>query len=170
MVKMWSIIFLIILLGTAYSCPSVCKCVGDDAECTHRSLKDFSNVDFTRTVHKLDFSHNTITEIGEFDLRDMYIFCLKHLDLSHNAITYIHPHAFFGQSALTVVDLSWNNIRYIHLNILSYLRTIKWLSLAHNHITVPSTGAFLNSDNLEILHMEHCGIKDISFLTFWERN
>ena len=98
----------------------------------------------------------------------MYIFHLKHLDLSHNAITYIHPRAFFGQSALTGVDLSWNKLHSIDPNTIRYIRPLKWLSLAHNHITVPSTSVFLSSDHLEVLHMEHCGIKDISFLTFWE--
>ena len=167
--KMWLIFVVIFLQATvygSYDCPGNCTCKKEEVKCIDASLQNLSNMEFLRKIHVLNFSRNNITQIGEFDLRDMRVHYLKKLILSYNQIEVVHERAFFGQSKLSQVDLSWNKIKTLDPMIFSLLGTLKFVSLAHNEFSLTSSDTFLQSEYIEYLYLDGCGIKHIPLSLF----
>jgi Leucine-rich repeat (LRR) protein len=68
-----------------------------------------------------------------------------------------------GQSGLEKLDLSGNEITTFPPDTFLYPPNLQWLSLANNsELKVPEHKPLLESDSLQILHLEYCNIENIS--------
>jgi Leucine-rich repeat (LRR) protein len=111
---------------------------------------------------KLDISGNRITELGALTIRQWMIVSLKELNLSNNLIDKIDGKSLIGQSGLEKLDLSGNKITTFPLATFVYPPRLQWLSLANNaELQVPEHSPLLESDSLEVLHLEYCNIDKI---------
>jgi Leucine-rich repeat (LRR) protein len=111
---------------------------------------------------KLVISRNRVTELAALTIRNWMIVSLRELNLSNNAINRIDGKALTGQSGLEKLDLSGNNITAIPLETFTYSPRLQWLSLASNReLHVPEHSPFLQSDSLQVLHLEYCNLEKI---------
>lgn len=159
------LLFLFVLPGEAREtvgnyCPSRCSCNTTEATCVSSSLTDFPGERFPKELQKLDISRNHVTKLGAYTIRNWMIVSLKELNLSNNAINIIDGKSLIGQSGLEKLDLSGNNITAIPLETFSYPPNLRWLSLANNsELKVPEHSQLLESESLEVLHLEYCNIE-----------
>ena len=162
------LLFLIVLLGEPRDsvgnyCPSSCSCNTTEATCISTSLTEFPVGRFPKQLQKLVISRNHITQLGASIIRNWMIVSLKELNLSNNAINRIDGKSFNGQSGLEKLDLSGNEITTFPLETFVYPPHLQWLSLANNsELQVPENEPFLESDSLQVLHLEYCNIEKIS--------
>jgi Leucine-rich repeat (LRR) protein len=162
------LLFLFVLLGEAretvgYYCPSSCSCSTAEATCISSSLTEFPGERFPKQLQKLVISGNRITQLGALTIRNWMIVSLKELNLSNNAINRIDGKSFIGQSGLEKLDLSGNEITTFPLETFVYPPHLQWLSLANNsELQVPENTPLLESDSLQVLHIEYCNIEKIS--------
>jgi Leucine-rich repeat (LRR) protein len=161
------LLFLFVLLREARDavgnyCPSSCSCNATVATCVSSSLTEPPVGRFPKQLQKLDISRNRITELGAVTIRNWMIVSLKELNLSNNAINRIDGKSFTGQSGLEKLDLSGNNITTFPLETFVYPPHLKWLSLANNAaLQVREHTPLLESDSLQVLHLEYCNIETI---------
>lgn len=161
------VLFLSVLFGkprdTAGNyCPARCNCSTTEATCVSSSLTEFPGERFPKELLKLDISRNRITELDALTIRNWMIVSLKELNLSNNAINRINGKSLSGQSGLKILDLSGNNITSFPLQTFAYAPRLQWLSLANNgELLIPEHSPLLESDSLQILHLEHCNIDTI---------
>jgi Leucine-rich repeat (LRR) protein len=161
------LLFLFVLLGEAREtvgnyCPSRCSCNTTEATCVSSSLTEFPGERFPKQLQKLDISRNHVTKLDAYTIRNWMIVSLKELNLSNNAINIIDGKSLIGQSALQKLDLSGNNITTIPLETFSYPPNLQWLALANNsELKVPEHSPLLESDSLQVLHLEYCNIEFI---------
>jgi len=161
------LLFLFVLLGEALEavgnyCPSSCSCSTTEATCVSASLTEFPVERFPNQLQKLVISRNRITQLGDVTIRNWMIVSLQELNLSNNAINTIDGKSFIGQSGLQKLDLSGNNITTFPLETFVYPRHLKWLSLANNiELQVREHTPLLESDSLQVLHLEYCNIETI---------
>jgi len=168
------LLFLFVLLGGAHDtvgnyCPSSCSCNTTEATCISSSLTEFPVERFPKYLQKLVISRNRITQLGAFTIRTWMIVSLKELNLSNNAINRIDGKSFIGQSGLEKLDLSGNEITTFPLETFVYPPHLQWLSLANNsELQVPEHKPLLESDSLQVLHLEYCNIEKL-YLTNLEK-
>jgi len=160
-------LFLFVLLGEAGEtvvnyCPSSCSCNTTEATCVSSSITEFPVERFPKQLQKLVISGNRITQLGAVTIRNWMIISLKELNLSNNAINIIDGKSFIGQSGLEKLDLSGNNITTFPLETFVYPPRLQWLSLANNsELQVRELTPLLESDSLQVLHLEYCNIETI---------
>jgi Leucine-rich repeat (LRR) protein len=143
-------------------CPSSCSCSGTEATCISSSLIEFPVERFPKQLKKLVISRKSITQLGALTIRNWMIVSLKELNLSNNAINRIDGKSFIGQSGLEKLDLSGNEITTFPLETFSYPPQLQWLSLANNsELQVLEHTPLLESDSLQVLHLEYCNIEKI---------
>jgi slit protein 2 len=166
------LLFLFVLLGEAREtavnfCPSRCSCNTTEATCIGSSLTEFPGGRFPKQLQKLVISGNRITQLGAVTIRNWMIVSLKELNLSNNAINRIDGKSFVGQSGLEKLDLSGNEITTFPQETFVYPPRLQWLSLANNsELQVPEHLPLLESDSLQILHLEYCNIENICVTNF----
>jgi Leucine-rich repeat (LRR) protein len=153
--------------GVEVHCPAPCICNKTAASCDKSALTNFPEKKFPSSLLELDFSRNNITKIEEFTIRKWMIVSLAQLNLSNNAISTINENSLMAQSALEKLDLSGNNIKNIPLKTFAYCPRLQWLSLANNReIQVSEDAPLLESDSLQVLHLEHCNLRNVSVVNF----
>jgi Leucine-rich repeat (LRR) protein len=164
--------FLFLLLREAGEsvmdfCPSGCSCSITEATCISSSLTEFPSGRFPIHLQKLAISGNRITQLGALTIRNWMIVSLKELNLSNNAINRIDGKSFVGQSGLEKLDLSGNEITTFPQETFAHPPRLQWLSLANNSkLQVPEHSPLLESDSLQVLHLEYCSIEKISVTNF----
>jgi hypothetical protein len=105
--------------------------------------------------------------MGEYTIRNWMIISLTHLNISDNALERLSDDSFIAQSGLEVIDLSGNELEDISEKTFMYIPKLRWLSLANNKkLKIPDGVPFLNNDNLQVLHLEDCGLYRISLSSF----
>jgi hypothetical protein len=88
---------------------------------------------------------------------------LVNLNLANNLIRCVAPQAFLGLAELERLDLSGNNLIYIHPDIFNHNEKLFWLSLADNRFfTLPSQGLFFYGYALTFLDLSNCSVDNIS--------
>jgi Leucine-rich repeat (LRR) protein len=165
---------LLILIGLAglgcgvqVQCPAPCICSATEATCEDSSLTDFPEVKFPSGLQKLVISRNNITKLDKLTIRKWMIFSLKQLNLSNNMINTINEESLMAQSGLEKLDLSRNKITNIPLKTFIYPPRLQWLSLANNReIQMAENTPLLESDSLQVLHLEYCNLRKISAANF----
>ena len=133
-----AIVAVILLVGMASSCPSVCNCTsnsnGVDVDCSGRGLHSIPN-----KLHS-----NT------------YI-----LELQNNAISVIKDNTFNNLSSLYELRLNNNNISVIENNAFNNLPSLQYIRMDNNSIAFVSEYAFENLPNLTSLtfdmYCDSCG-------------
>jgi Leucine-rich repeat (LRR) protein len=162
------LLFLFVLLGEVREtvvnvCPASCSCSTTEATCINTSLTEFPGGRFPEQLQKLVISGNRITQLGAVTIRNWMIVSLKELNLSNNTINRIDGKSFFGQSGLEKLDLSGNEITTFPQDTFVYPPRLQWLSLANNSkLQMPEHSPLLESDSLQVLHLEYCSIEKIS--------
>jgi Leucine-rich repeat (LRR) protein len=163
---------LLFLVGLAevgcsarYQCPAPCICTATEATCVDSCLTEFPEGKFPSSLLKLDISRNNITKLDEYTIRKWMIVSLRELNLSNNAINVINENSLVAQSGLEKLDLSGNKITTIPLKTFLYPPRLQWLSLANNReLQVADDTPLLESNTLEVLHLECCNLRKISLV------
>jgi hypothetical protein len=92
---------------------------------------------------------------------------LLNLNLASNFIRCVDQQAFLGLAELERLDLSVNNLTYIHPNTFNYNNKLSWLSLADNKLfTLPSQEQFIYGRELAFLDLSNCSVAYISQQVF----
>jgi len=132
-----------------------------------RIPRDTRNANESRKLYALDLSHNGLPFLCNRTFLQLNAVETVNLNLAKNVIRCIAQHAFLGLEELERLDLSSNNLTYIHQDTFKYNRKLYWLSLADNKLfTLPSEGVFINALSLRFLDLSSCRVIDISYITF----
>ena len=102
-------------------------------------------------------SENKLTKIedGVFSNSNM-----EYLDLDHNLIENISPHAFDNMTKLTALNLDRNKIKNFHPEWLQGKPKLEGVNLQYNQIEHLASGIFANFHN--DVHLNHNKIKSVS--------
>jgi cbb3-type cytochrome oxidase subunit 3 len=121
----------------------------------------------SRKLFALDWSHNDLPFLCNRMFLELKAVEIVNLNLASNAIRCIAQHAFLGLEELERLDLSRNNLTYIHQDTFKYNRKLHWLSLAENKLfTLPSESVFIYVLSLRFLDLSCCSVIDISYRMF----
>jgi len=93
---------------------------------------------------------------------------LKSLDISSCNILSVSVETFANVSALEWLDLSYNNLKSLDLNILKVLPNLSHLSLESNEIYEIITGAFGNNSLLKHLDLDNKNTEHLGKDVFYE--
>jgi len=130
-------------------------------------LRDARDASESSKLYALDMSHNDLPFLCNRTFLQLNIVEIVNLSLAKNVIRCIAQHAFLGLEELERLDLSHNNLTYIHQDTFKYNRKLYWLSLADNKLfTPPSEGVFINVLSLRFLDLSSCSVTDISSSIF----
>lgn len=95
-------------------CPDECDChyfrVNWVTDCSESNLTEIPYDEISKSVYILDLNENNITDIKPFpsDMR------MRRLQLANNRLSRVEKESFLGLEYLIDIDLSGNNISYIH--------------------------------------------------------
>ena len=182
---------VILLVGVASSCPSVCRCTeasrGVAVDCNNQRLwsipkdipkntyvlylqkNEIPNIDSTdfqnmTVLYQIDLSFNQITVIKSDTVKGLPK--LKRLNLVSNKISVIEDNAL-NSTSLEYIDLSFNQITAIKSDTFKGLPNLGWLNMKNNkNISFVSNKAFLNLPQLKRLEFDmYCGCN--SNIPFW---
>jgi len=132
-----------------------------------RIPRDTRDANESRKLYALDLSHNGLPFLCNRTFLQLNAVETVNLSLAKNVIRCIAQHAFLGLEELERLDLSSNNLTYIHHDTFKYNRKLYWLSLADNKLfTLPSEGVFINALSLRFLDLSSCSVIDISCIMF----
>lgn len=112
------------------------------------------------TLWFLDVSDNQLSEIpsNAFELLPS----LTHLNMSRNPhISVLPQNVFHHAQALLVLDLSYNGLKIISVNLFSKTSSLEQLYLSNNAIQEISEGTFKNLKNLTHLDLSYNNIVNI---------
>ena len=147
----------------------LCSCImwhGAIARCS-RIPRDTRDANENRKLYALDLSHNDLQFLCSRTFLEMNVVEIVNLNLARNVIRCIAQHAFLGLEDLERLDLSGNNLTYIHQDTFQHNRKLYWLSLADNKLfTLPSEGVFIYLISLRFLDLSSCSVTDISYNIF----
>lgn len=120
----------------------------------------------------LDLSHNGLRYLCNRTFLELKAVEIVNLSLASNTIRCIAQHAFLGLAELERLDLSRNNLTYIHHDTFNHNRKLYWLSLADNKLfTLPSHDeVFIYVHSLRFLCLSGCSVTDISHHIFKDIN
>jgi hypothetical protein len=120
------------------------------------------NCRFGRYVKDLDISENLLQSLDSTSLKHVEVRFLQHLNASKNHIFNIDEEAFVGLDKLQTVDLSSNDLTFIHLKTFARNPSLERLSLANNkHLKLSADGFSLHSFNLRVLNLSDCNLTHI---------
>ena len=131
------------------------------------SQRDTRDASESSKLYALDLSHNDLSFLCSRTFLQLNIVEIVNLSLAENVIRCIAQHAFLGLEELERLDLSRNNLTYIHQDTFKHNRKLYWLSFAGNKLfTLPSEGVFINVLSLRFLDLSSCSVTDISYSIF----
>lgn len=129
-----------------------------------RVLRDSSG---SSRLRELDLSHSDLMYLYNGTFLELNVTELVKLNMANNLIWCIEQQAFLGLAELERLDLSGNNLTYIHPDVFSYTEKLFWLSLADNKFfTLPSQGIFFYGCALTFLDLSNCSVNYIFQQTF----
>uniref|UniRef100_A0A7E4ZYZ5 Glycosyltransferase family 92 protein n=1 Tax=Panagrellus redivivus TaxID=6233 RepID=A0A7E4ZYZ5_PANRE len=146
-------------------CPSQCTCFGAVVDCSNRGLSVIpSNLPkFTTT---LLMNKNQLSEINA-DSGLQKLVNLEKIDLSHNNITFIHNEAFIGLAKLKELVLSNNNLINVDRDMFgAFSSSLERLHLNGNKLECVMAETFGRLPNLTLLSLADNTIKSIDFAVF----
>jgi len=136
-----------------------------------RSPRDTRDASESSKPYTLDLSHNDLSFLCNRTFLELHVVDVVNLSLARNVIGCIAQHAFLGLEELEILDLSFNNLKYIHQDTFKYNRKLYWLSLADNKLfTLSSEGVFINVLSLRFLDLSSCSMTDFSYNIFKDTN
>ncbi|XP_073959292.1 uncharacterized protein [Choristoneura fumiferana] len=116
------------------------------------------------------FLHNcNLKEVPSFFTSQMF----PHMDYfvtDHNEISKIHPTTFANAVSLTTLSLSYNRIKYLHVDLLKPLTKIRWIYLDNNKLLHIPEALFQHNPSLEYVNLSHNQIKNIPSNAFLGTN
>jgi Leucine-rich repeat (LRR) protein len=120
-------------------------------------------------VKYLNLNENRLRTLRNYSFG--YMAHLLEISLSHNAIQFIEPKAFFidksaliGPGLVEKIDLSTNKIETLNSSIFVYLTNLRYLILSNNNIRQVDPNAFLGISYLISLDLSLNLIRNIDFL------
>lgn len=146
-----------------YTCPTRCLCdaATKTTRCKALELQNLTEVMIHPSTVSLDLSYNKFRGIPE-EIRQLSD--LIFLYLHHNHIGSITAQDFLNLNNVTILDLSYNNLRgKDSLDVASFLplENLHTLNLSHNHFP---DSININS-GLQILQLINCSIINIADIT-----
>ena len=151
-----AIVGVILLVGVAASCPSVCSCTSDSnrvhVNCSSRGLHSIPG-NLSTNTYVLDLHQNKITSIKSDTFNNLAK--LKVLYLHQNKIASIKSDTFNNLTNLYRLDLDNNDISVIEDNNFNNLPNLEHLYLHENRITSIKSNTFNNLSNLNRLDLDH---------------
>jgi hypothetical protein len=152
----------VVLLSAAtirgQACLESCDCVGDQhviADCSGKELNKVPT-NINTTLHYLDLSNNSITEIRMSDFRGYA--SISVLNLSNNGVSDIDENTFKELINLTCLYLSANNISYLPPSTFNHNVNLKKLYLKNNPLTLPENETVLQSESITYLDIAFCNL------------
>jgi len=130
-------------------------------DCSWQGLTSVPAISPGQLVHLLDISHNTLPKLhnGSFHPYPN----LTHLILSSDSIATIEVNTFSILKALRIVDLSYNNLKFIHPNLFLHNTNLETLSLQGNPLyPLESRKPLLIAISLQSLDLSHCHLMQFS--------
>ncbi|XP_048170524.1 leucine-rich repeat-containing protein 37A3-like isoform X4 [Corvus hawaiiensis] len=194
-----ALLLLALLLAVAPSpgvskefCPQPCRCAGRGLlDCRHAGLATVPPASRRRALAVLDFTGNSIAEIGKrawknypwaetLVLRDnelravkshslQGLFLLKHLDLSGNEIVSIEERAFEPLPFLKLLNLSGNGLTQIRSGTFQAWHGMQFLQeliLSHNPLAVIADAAFFKLPAVSSLDLSATQVTPQTLLLF----
>ena len=157
-----AIIAVILLVGVASSCPSVCGCFntsnGVNVNCSSRGLVSIPT-DLPTNTQDFYLDHNNITSIKSDTFNNLTN--LEKLELQYNEISVIENNTFNNLPSLHNLELQYNGISRIENNTFNNLPNLHSLSLQYNDISVIENNAFNNLPSLYQLWLNNNNISTI---------
>jgi hypothetical protein len=98
--------------------------------------------------------------------RIFYVGSVEIIDVSHNVIRNIDRYAFFRNSHVKEIDISWNNISFIYPETFLFTQKLEDLSLSHNKHLSLQNGLMFSGNSLRTLDISYCNISSIQETTF----
>lgn len=163
------VVFVVLLSAVTISgesCLEICDCVGDQhvvADCSGKKLNKVP-ANINTTLHYIDLSNNSITEIRKYDFNGYA--SISVLNLSNNAVSDIGEDSFKELINVTYIYLSENNISYLPPNVFNQNANLKKLYLRSNPLTFPDNRSILQSDSIVYLDIAFCNITVLTLEIF----
>ncbi|ALC45109.1 CG5195 [Drosophila busckii] len=134
------------------------------ASLTTLPVHSFRHLPKLQHIHIQGGSGLTRLEAGLFD----GLISLKNLDLSRNALNWIHLRALSRLPNLLSLKLSYNQISDVGMigRIVKDLEHLKKLRLDHNAINIIEDGSFVDLPNLSELHLNDNRITELQYGAF----
>jgi hypothetical protein len=155
------VVVIVLLSATTVcgkACLEGCDCVGEQyivADCSGKKLNKVPE-NVNTTLHYIDLSNNSITEIRLHDLRGYA--SIRILHLSNNGVSNIYEDSFKELVNVTHIYLSENNISYFPPTAFNNNVNLKKLYLKGNPLTLPEHKSILESDSITYLDIAFCDI------------
>ncbi|KAL1497050.1 hypothetical protein ABEB36_008077 [Hypothenemus hampei] len=127
------------------------------------SHNNLQNIDLTKffsvnSLKVLDFSYNNLTILSPKTFENCTN--LTSLLLHHNKIQSLRMDIFVSLEKLKILDLSFNNLSEIPFGLLNHLRSLEYLNISNNPLTLDfhtlftlSNLTYLNLQNIKITNM-----------------
>jgi len=160
-ISTWCVVLtpIFYLLQVTAKCPELCICSKEEEiDCSNSSMRTFPVGDWKL----MNMSHNSIFSITRYSLRNNF---LEVVDISNNIIENIDSSAFMGKLRVKGINISWNNITYIHPETFLCTPNLTSLSLANNRFLELQNGLMFNGNSLKILDISYCNISRIDETT-----
>uniref|UniRef100_A0A0A1XQJ5 Chaoptin n=1 Tax=Zeugodacus cucurbitae TaxID=28588 RepID=A0A0A1XQJ5_ZEUCU len=124
----------------------------------------FRHLPKVQNVHINGGPHLTRLETGTFD----GLISLKNIDLSRNALNWIHLRALSRLPNLVSLKMSYNEVSDVGMvgRIVKDLENLKKLRLDHNIINIVEDGSFVDLPHLSELHLNDNRITEIQYGAF----
>jgi hypothetical protein len=129
----------------------------------HQSSRVSREARTVSPLRTLDVSYNSLSYLYNRTFEALNVRKLVNLSLAKNVIWCVGQEAFKGLEELERLDLSGNNLTFIHPDTFNYSQKLHWLSLADNRLfTLPSQNVFIHVPSLTFLDLSYCSVADIS--------
>jgi hypothetical protein len=113
----------------------------------------------------LVMSNNEISEIIPRTFEKMS--CLKFLNLAYNRLQYLNVDVFVGLDNVDRINLEGNELQYVHPDLFVGLPNLEKLGLAVNpDLQIPTDSPFISSNSLTYLGISGCNVISVSVETF----
>ncbi|KAL5278885.1 kek1 family protein [Megaselia abdita] len=146
------------------SCQTVCTCKWkggkQTVECIDKSLIQIPKIDASTQV--LDMSGNNLQTLSNDQFIRANLLNLQKLFLRNCKIGEIEFQTFKGLTNLVELDLSYNLLVSIPSEALSFLPSLRDLTIAANHIHKIDAHTFEKIPSLHELDLSHCDIQTIA--------
>lgn len=146
------------------SCQTVCTCKWkggkQTVECIDKSLIQIPKIDASTQV--LDMSGNNLQTLSNEQFIRANLLNLQKLFLRNCKIGEIEFQTFKGLTNLVELDLSYNLLVSIPSEALSFLPSLRDLTIAANHIHKIDAHTFEKIPSLHELDLSHCDIQTIA--------